>query len=310
MPEPLNCTEDALLGLVSEDTQPQPVFILGAPRTGSTYLYQLVASKFQLPYVSNLTNDCFGTTPIIGLALQHGIAVEISDSSHFGKTHGPFQPSEGSSPMTHWFGGGHPSQDVSNKILAGREEHFRLTLAACEYLYDGAPLLVKNPWNCFRIAYLANTLPRARFIWIKRDIRQSAASDLEARYLTKENATEWNSATPSNVDRLLQRPPTEQVVENQYEFNKAIAAAFAAHPEAKWCELWYEDLIQSPALELEKLSRFLDRSIQNESPSPKSSRVRSRELKNGDAQLIDKYVDQEYKRLGPFCYGKGGSGCD
>jgi hypothetical protein len=302
MSESLNRTEDALLGLVPENMQPQPVFILGAPRTGSTYLYQLVASRFQLPYISNLTNDCFSTAPIIGLAIQHGIAAEITDSSHFGKTLGPFQPSEGSSPMSHWFGGGHPSQDVSNTILPGREKHFQSTLAACEYLYGGAPLLIKNPWNCFRVSYLASVLPQARFIWLKRDIRQAAASDLEARYLTKGSATAWNSATPSNLEQLRLRPPTDQVVENQYEFNEAIGESFAAHPETKWCELWYEDLIQSPALELEKLSRFLDRPIQKEPPTPQPPRVRSRELKNDDARLIYTYVDKEYKRLDPFCY--------
>ena len=286
--------------------QPGAVFILGAPRTGSTYLYQIIASYFRLPYISNLTNDLFASTPIIGLAIQHGIFVETETSSLYGKTVGPFQPSEGSGPMSHWFGGGHPSQDVSNTIIGGREWHFRSTLAACEYLYDGAPLLIKNSWNCFRIPYLARALPQARFIWIKRDIRQAAGSDLEARYITKGSGTAWNSATPSNVDRLRQRPVTEQVVENQFEFNKAIGDAFGEHTGCLWCELWFEDLIQEPAIALDKLSRFLNRPILEEPPAASPLRSRKRQLNNNEMALINTYVTRETKRLGSCCYTKGG----
>lgn len=298
----INLTEEALLGLVPEDTDPEPVFILSAPRTGSTYLYQIVASRYRLPYIGNLTNDYFAATPIIGLAIQRGIATEISDTSEFGKTKGPFQPSEGSGPMAHWFGGGNPSQDVSNSILAGREEHFRSTLAVCEYLYAGAPLLIKNPWNCFRVAYLAQALPRARFIWLKRDIRQAAASDLEARHLTKGTAEAWNSATPSNVEQLRLRPATEQVVENQYEFNKAIEDAFAAHPETSWCDLWFEDLIQEPTVELDKLSKFLGRKMLQPPPAEKPLKGKRRKLDPAEIRLIETFVDREAERLGPFCY--------
>ena len=124
--------EAELLGLPRSYEEPRPVFILGAPRTGSTYLYQIIASSFNLPYFSNLTNDYFSSTPIVGLAIQHGVETEIILSSQFGKTNGLFQPSEGSGPMRYWFGGGHPSQEVSNAILAGQEEHFLATVAACE----------------------------------------------------------------------------------------------------------------------------------------------------------------------------------
>lgn len=297
--------EAELLELPRSDEAPQPVFILGAPRTGSTYLYQIVASNFHLPYFSNLTNDYFSSTPIVGLAIQRGVATEMIFSSQFGKTNGPFQPSEGSGPMRYWFGGGHPSQEVSNSILAGQEQHFIATLAACETLYYDAPLLIKNSWNCFRLPYLIRVLPEARFIWVKRDIRQASMSDLEARIITKGSPLAWNSATPSNLEQLRLRPATEQVVENQYEYNKAIAKSLARHPKIKWCELYFEDLVQEPAAVLDKLSTFLKRPIQKEPPAGKSLQIKSREIKSNDARLIETYVDQEYPRLSQFCYVEG-----
>lgn len=297
--------EAELLGLPRSYEKPRPVFILGAPRTGSTYLYQIVASSFHLPYLSNLTNDYFSSTPIVGLAIQRGVATEMILSSQFGKTNGPFQPSEGSGPMRYWFGGGHPSQKVSNAILAGQEQHFLATLAACETLYDDAPLLIKNSWNCFRLPYLTRVLPEARFIWLKRDIRQASMSDLEARIITKGSPLAWNSATPSNLDQLRVLPATEQVVENQYEYNKAIGRSLARHPKVKWCELCFEDLVEEPAAVLDKLSTFLKRPIQKEPPVGSSQRIRSRGIKSNDARLIETYVDQEYRRLSQFCYVDG-----
>lgn len=256
--EGLVATEKTLLDAIAGGT-PTGIFILGAPRTGSTLLYQLMADRFELPYIANLTNDRFAATPIVGLAIQKAVPVEIAFESSYGKTAGPFQPSEGSGVMMNWFGGGHPSEIRSTSILEGREAHLRATLAAVDALY-GAPLLVKNAWNCFRIRWLAGALPAARFIWIRRDIRAAAISDLEARYRTKGDPGSWNSATPANVDELRKLPPALQVVENQIAFNRAIAGALAAQAPERSLEVWYEDLVREPDAVLARISMLIGRS--------------------------------------------------
>ena len=151
-----------------ERVNPRSVFVLGAPRTGSTWLYQAICGGLELPFISNLTNDLFPDAPIVGLAIQKSVPVRVGQTSKFGKTEGPFQPSEASSVISNWFGGGHPSQVVSNSFLPGRKEHFYATLAAAEVLF-GAPLVIKNAWNCFRISCLATALPSAHFVWVRRD---------------------------------------------------------------------------------------------------------------------------------------------
>jgi hypothetical protein len=287
---------------------PSALFLLGAPRTGSTVFYQACAARFGLPYISNLTNACFGETPIVGLALQKAFPVRVGYANSFGKTDGAFQPSEGSAVLSHWFGGGHPSQTVSARILPGCEPHFLRTLAAAEALF-GRPLVIKNPWNCFRAAYLAAALPRARFLWVRRDIAEAALSDLEARYVTKGTAQSWNSATPANWEALSRRPPAEQVVENQYEFNRAIGDALVAGAEGRWSEIWYEDFIADPNSALAGSGRPLGlEPVAELVIAPPPGAQRPRRVQGNDAADIAAYVRAQGARLAPHGYGPRAAG--
>lgn len=296
--------EAALLALAGSSKNSRPIFILAAPRTGSTFLYQVAIKAFDLPYISNLTNDCFPRTPIIGLALQRGVKVDVGNQSRYGKTEGLFQPSEGSGPMMNWFGGGHPSQKVSCCALPGKEAHFIATLAACEIMYDGRPLLIKNAWNCFRVAYLAARLPGARFIWVRRDIRKAAESDLEARCKTKGNPHAWNSATPSNVEALRKLPPEHQVVENQFEFNQAIKAGLSEYAQGRWIDVWYEDFIADPASELDRMTGLLGLPRAEGRPVECAIPNTGFKISDREASSISRYIDTHCDRLGVYCYSR------
>lgn len=236
-----------------------PLFILGAPRTGSTFLYQTMAAAFDLPYVANLTNDAFATTPIVGLSIQAAwpLRGQLSAESRYGKTQGLFQPSEGSAVMRRWFGGAHPSELMSREVLPDQVGHMQATIRAASRLF-GRPLLIKNAWNCFRIEALARILPSAAFIWIRRDIEASATSDLNARYAVHGDPLTWNSATPRNVEALRSLPYWEQVVENQVAFARAIEEGFSRLPRGKKATIWYEDLCAAPSQALDRLAEGLD----------------------------------------------------
>lgn len=286
------------------------VFILGSPRTGSTVLYQAAATSFGLPYFSNLTNDHFFETPVLGLAIQRGLQgdTRIDFSSRFGKTTGILQPSEASMIMRTWFGGGHPSQIVSSEILTGREEHLRSTFSAAYRLF-GKPLLVKNAWNCFRVPTLAKLLPEASFIWIRRDIAAAAKSDLHARYATKGSPTAWNSATPHNVESLQARPHWEQVVENQYEFNVAIGRDLQSHANGRFIEVWYEEFCHDPSRVLDRIAVVcggLERraSLNSRVHELKGSGARW-ELPGNDAARVDAYVEVNQHRFGTMRWTEG-----
>ncbi len=289
------------------DVEAQPIFILGAPRTGSTIFYQCLVSAFELPFFANFTNLRFPLTPIVGLWLQAGRPrrEKISSLSRYGKTDGRWQPSEASEVMTGWFGGGHPSELLSNAALAEREHHLLTTMAAAQRLF-GRPLVVKNAWNCFRVEYLASALPGASFIWIRRDIAAAARSDLAARYAVQGDPCTWNSATPRNWEALRNRPYTEQVVENQFEFSRAIADGLRRIERGRSCEVWYEDLCAEPAQTMAAVASACaplsgDRLRVREIPDISASKGSST-LPAADDEAIDAFLAGEHGRFSPLRY--------
>lgn len=246
------------------------VFILGAPRTGSTVLYQALAAAYALPYISNVANAETPRQPVVGILGSYGRREAGPFTSRFGKTDGPHAPSEGSAVMQYWCGGGHPSEIASSRVLPGRASHMVATVRTVASA-TGKPLLVKNAWNCFRLTSLAETLPRAAFIWIRRDVRAAARSDLAARYSVQGDPLAWNSATPRNVEVLRALPPAGQVLENQFEFARAIADASRALPPTRFTEVWYEDLRQDGNGALRRLSALAALAGLPFSPAPPDS---------------------------------------
>lgn len=287
------------------------MLILGAPRTGSTLLYQAMVRFFRLPYFSNLANDVFPTRPALAAPLHRDMlpAIKVEFTSAYGKTRGAFQPSEASGVMRHWFGGGHPSQLKSVAVLDGKAEHMAKTLAVMDR-YFGAPAVIKNAWNCFRVASLAGHLPRAFFVWLRRDMTASALSDLAARYVVQGTPDLWNSATPAIYEELQRTLPYwAQVVENQYEFTVAIRDGLARHAPDRYVEVWYEDLLRDPSRFFTALARRMRDVIADRQPTDvglEKGETPAKPFRPSDEANLRAYVEEHRDRLADCRYRGGG----
>lgn len=281
------------------------VFILGAPRTGSTLLFQLLAHCYHTAPLTNLVNDAFAAHPSLGVALSEQLrdSAAIEFTSSYGKTRGPLGPSEGSAVFCRWFGSGEPSALHSVVPLPGMEAHIQDTVRAV-WGSLARPFLTKNAWNCFRVAELARILPASTFIWIRRDVVSAAVSDLESRY-RRGGPDTWNSATPANYQEIIARPYWEQVVEQQAAFSTAIESDLKALDGARSLELWYEDLCDEQDVYIERIRQQagLER---NENPIPEIERSAGPALPDGDRARIERYVDGERRAsLSHLCYRSG-----
>lgn len=274
-----------------------PVFIVGGPRTGSTLLYQILSDVFSLSYISNLTNDFFCETPILGILATENSKYSINYRSSFGKTKEIFGTSEGSAVLMQWFGGGHPSELKSSDFIESKINHCISTMLSV-FNITKKDLIIKNPWNSFRIKSIQKNIPNAKFVWIKRDIVSAASSDLEARYITKNNPYEWNSATPRNLEVLMSKGYIEQVVENQYEFSRSIKEQFSFVSERNKISICYEDLVVSPLRVVKVLENFLGlKSIRKPSLKMIEGSNRKKKLDQKDIEEIEKYFFKNKKRL-------------
>ncbi len=211
--------------------------------------------------------------------------------------------------MRHWFGGGHPSELMSREALSDRIGHMQATIRAATRIF-GRPLLIKNAWNCFRIEALARVFPKAAFIWIRRDIEISAASDLNARYAVQGNPLTWNSATPRNVEMLRKLPYWEQVVENQVAFARAIEEGFSGLPAGRAATIWYEDLCAAPSSELGRLAGTLEclaeLDLKRTLPVRPAGEIYGA-LQPGDHEQLAAYVTAQAPRLSSLIYREGGA---
>ena len=239
-----------------------PIFILGSPRTGSTFLYQLMINAFELPYVSNFINNNYSDYPVIGFLKQKNYNLKVPYKSFYGKTQDIFHNSEGSGLFKNWFGGDHPSQTCSKDFLIDKVNHFVKTNISIQKIYN-KKVLYKNAWNCYRIKAIKQIFKNAHFIWLKRNLIDASLSDYIARIVTKNNLYSWNSATPSNLEDLLKHDPYIQCIENQYEMNKFIQSNLK-----KYCDNYLIIDYQNLENDLDNQINLIGKFISNKISSP------------------------------------------
>jgi hypothetical protein len=287
------------------------VFILASPRTGSTLVYQLIINFFNFFYFSNFVNDFCFESPVVGAALDLSIHSRrsVGYRSAYGKTRGLHGPSEASLVFKNWFGGQHPSQTRSCKVKAEKRQHFVLTMKSIHKM-TGLPILAKNAWNCFRIQELTSLFQNTHFLWVRRDIIASANSDLEARY-RRGDPTVWNSATTTNYLEIQKRPYWEQVVEQQYEYNRCMAHDLSTYSQGQFIELWYENVCERPELELKRLDDYF--SNYSFPTKLRNRRIPTFNISSGpsglenDCAKIVQYVEKNSERFREYFYDDSAS---
>ena len=289
--------------------EPPAIFILGSPRTGSTLLYQIICKYFNVFWFSNFINSYFSKNPIWGAVLEAPLKTKqkININSLYGKTKGLFSPSEASKIFSNWFGGEQPSQVYSKYILSGKEDHIKNTFACIYELFE-KPILTKNAWNCFRIDSLIQQFNNILFIWIRRDIYSSAISDLESRYKKGDPSLIWNSATIANYKIIKKMPYWEQVVEQQFEYNKIIRQDLNLFTSDKFIEIWYEDICAFTQNELKRIEKFffkhqLDLPLRREPIQDLRTSAGPKGLIE-DKKRIHDYIKENKERFAPYRYIK------
>lgn len=230
------------------------VFIIASPRTGSTLLYQILVNGFThfFPF-TNYVNVHFYKFPALATIFDY---VSLgSYESNYGKVEGLFSPSEASFLFKKWFGGEHPAQTKSCDFLSLHEKSHMVSTMKVIYGATGKVVLNKNQWNSFRVEALSETFPNLHFIWARRDIASSALSDLKARRHWK---SRWNSATTANYEGLMGLPDYISVVEQQYEYNKAIGDSLKRFCPKRYIEVWYERVCEDVNMQVCRLGAYFD----------------------------------------------------
>ena len=116
----------------------------------------------------------------------------------------------------------------------------------------------------------------------------------------------WNSATTANYKEIQKRPYWEQVVEQQFEYNKAVGEDLRLLCEGRHVEIWYEDLCSDPEAAAAKIeacvggSRGHLKARADSMPSLVASS--GPEGLSEDRERIEQYVREQKLRLEKYTY--------
>ncbi|HDM78753.1 MAG TPA: hypothetical protein ENG51_20175 [Deltaproteobacteria bacterium] len=248
--------------LIRPFTHPKcPVlFIIGAPRSGTTLLAQLLASCGGFSYVSNFSAR-FWLAPYFGMTMERilGLRDERPDWSYrsiFGVTKELIGPHEFGYFWRHWFRYGE-SHKLSPQQLADIDTKGLLKeIAAMESVYM-LPLLFKNLVCGLQAGYLADKLPSSLFAVCKRDPLYNMQSLLLAREEVMGDRNVWFSLRPKEYQFLKTMSPYEQVAGQVYYTIKDIEESIYGHLRDRVLEIGYEELCKDPRKVVKSVVRFV-----------------------------------------------------
>ncbi len=264
-------------------SRPWPLlWIVGAPRSGTTLMLQWLAASGSIAYPTNLLSRFFAA-PAIGARIQRllcdpaldhrgelaDLAIPFDFNSDLGKTRGALAPHE----FWYFWRRFLPTVDIEPLgERAPRADWIGLraaSLAVAEVF--GRPFACKGMMVQYDLPLALARVPEARVLFVRRDEEANAASLLRARERFFGDRTRWYSARPPGSDDLLPLPPEEQVRAQVRDTNACIDAALAELPPARALEIKYEEFCSHPARTWSRLRALLaDCELPEHHPGPLS----------------------------------------
>jgi len=234
-----------------------PLIIVGAPRSGSTLLYQLLVQRFDVTYLANRHCAYFGAPSLVERFGGRKGSPPADFSSKHGLTTGSWGPSE-CGPFWYRFFRKSP-QFVP--LAEARDSDLRRLRAAFRALGAAGrrPLVFKNLLCALRLEPIAAALPEARFVVITRDLEEHARSILVARERANGETRSWWSAEPPGWEKLRTLEPAEQSVGQIEAIHATIDAARAQLGHDRFVDITYEELIRDVSATLATVSGFAER---------------------------------------------------
>ena len=235
------------------------VYIVGAPRSGTTLASQLISKYLEVGYINNLIAR-FWRRPLAGIRLSDiclgpNARREISLQSSFGVTSDVVGPHEFGYFWRLWLGLDRATTHHLSPAETERVDIEGLGRVLRDEVLGGfaRATVFKNVICGFQAALLSRVHEPSLFIHVTRDLSATAASILAARQARHGDVRAWWSLKPSTFDEIRRLDhPVEQVVRQVRDCRAEFSAAFAA-PGVRHIELAYESMCRSPREELERI---------------------------------------------------------
>lgn len=207
--------------------EPVSIHIIGAPRSGTTLLTQIILSSIQVGYINNFIAT-FWKAPLYGIYLSKkllGLDYISNFSSEFGRTNEIQEPHEfGYFWKYHLNYKDHLQKTYDRNHLIKWEE--LKNILSQMYIGFERPIVFKSFLYGFHATQAVKELPKSIFIYIERDVIQNAYSILKLRKKMFNNFDNWASMKPIQFNKLKNMDIYKQVVGQvlylNYEYRKQL----------------------------------------------------------------------------------------
>ena len=267
------------------------LFIFGLPRSGTTLLYQLVAYCFDIGYVNNLMAR-FWKTPVTGIKFSNivlGSEKRTSFTSYVGQTQYLAEPHEFGYFWADLFGYKdsqiktvEQSQDIQWESIKERMESISRAFQK--------PVVYKNLLYAFHLRPFVRLFDKAVFLYMKRDLVDTAISILNTRINCYGNKDSWWSAKPPQYESLKDLPYREQIPGQMYFLNELFESGIQESAGISLIEVAYNELCEAPQSILdrilEKCSALNIELAQIEKPPQQFNKITHKD--HGDFELMKK----------------------
>lgn len=232
------------------------VHVIGTPRSGTTLLYQLVASGLDVGAVTNLV-AAFWRAPVTGLRLARKLGVDHVESgfrSDFGRTRGIHEPHEFGYFWNHHLR--YPDL-VQRERRHGEAIDWVRLAQVIRNMADvaGRPMSFKPMLLVWHLEEMVEAMPRTCYAWIRRDRRATALSLLGMRRSLFGSEATWASLRPrplTDQPPLADEPAWRQVAAQVVLLERTIADAARRLGPERLVELTYDEVCANPRGALEQ----------------------------------------------------------
>lgn len=227
------------------------VFIVGAPRSGTSLFYELLVTRYRFAFFSNLAHR-FYKTPVAATRLGRSV-IEGRTSvfqSDYGHISGWSAPNEGGWIWQRWLEDGPWTDETALPGLPANEA--RATLAAMSHVMS-APFVNKNVMHANRLRLLRALFPGCLILEVRRDPADTVRSIVRARQRNKGpalNLEKWWSVQPSNAKG-------GDLIEQACQQVTGVAADIARDGGDKLFSVDYTEMCAAPAQTLDLVADFL-----------------------------------------------------
>lgn len=252
----------ALAPFAPRRTAPGPeapaIFLIGAPRSGSTLVYQALVHARHFAYLTNLSGRFPRSAAVVSRAMWlHRWSPGDSFTSEYGDTEGLAGPSEAGDFWDHVFPWDEHHTVAATEVDPTRAAHARATVHALVRQYR-APFLCKNLWHSVRLEAIDAIFPEALFLVLQRDACANAQSMLAGRRRALGDASGLWSIRPRELVEMGELPELEQVAHQLAFTHRAIERARVRLGAHRFLDVPYEAFCAAPSRAISRIDAFLE----------------------------------------------------